>query len=176
MKTLRLLVEASEFKDVNSLLENLCEEWSGAEWCELSVLLAATRALAQLHQSHHWQVSGDTFYGDHMLFDKLYTNTNDEVDKIAEKLVGLATPKMVDAVAISAQSYRILSELYDTNKNISECSLTAEKLYLSTIEFVSTSLYRQNLLTYGLDNLLGDIADKHEEHIYLLKQKLSSRI
>lgn len=176
MRDVHMLVEAPEVKDVRSLLEDLCEDWPGMEWCELSVLLAATRALAQLHQSHHWQASGEAFYGDHLLFHRLYTTTNEEIDKIAEKLVGLGTPEMVDAVAISAQCYRILNELYGAKaRDISESSLAAEELYLSILQTVSVSLDEQDQLTYGLDNMLADIADKHEEHIYLLKRKISQR-
>jgi DNA-binding ferritin-like protein len=176
MRGVRMLVEAPVVKDVRSLLEDLCEDWPGMEWCELSVLLAATRALAQLHQSHHWQASGEAFYGDHLLFDRLYTATDEDVDKIAEKLVGLGTSEMVDAVAIAAQCHRILNELYGAQaKDISESSLAAEELYISIVQTVSIALDEQDRLTYGLDNMLADIADKHEEHVYLLKRKISQR-
>ncbi len=176
MNHIRILTEASDVKDVRGLLENLCEDWHGMEWCELSVLLSATRALAQLHQTHHWQASGDTFYEDHSLFQDLYIGTDEDVDKIAEKLVGFGSVDQVDAVAIASQCFRILNELFKSNSyDLVETSLKAEQIYLSIVEAVTASIEQQDNLSSGLENMLGDLVDKHEHNIYLLKQKLTKR-
>jgi hypothetical protein len=37
--------------------------------------LAALRALAMVHQTHHWLTSGPAFYADHLLFERLYADT-----------------------------------------------------------------------------------------------------
>jgi DNA-binding ferritin-like protein len=174
MRNIHLKLENFMPRDIRTVLEDLCMDWAGLEWCELSVLLSATQALSQLHQSHHWQANGDTFYGDHLLFERLYSDTSAEIDKIAEKLVGLATPEMVNALAISTQSNLIMKQLFNSNELESfKASLEAEKLYISMIQAISLSLDSQNKLTYGLDNMLSDMSDKHEEHVYLLNQRMS---
>lgn len=172
----KMLLSEKKFeqtKDTRLVLEDLCADWSNLEFCELSCLLSVTRALSQLHQTHHWQTSGNTFYGDHLLFERIYSDTSEEVDKIAERIVGLSSIDMVDVKIISSQITRILTQLFVDAEDSAACSLNAEKIYVKFLSDVSDSLESQGLLTYGLDNLLADIADKHEEHIYLLSQRSS---
>ena len=54
----------------NALSENVCEE--SVE--RLNQILADTMTLRDLYKKHHWQVSGQTFYQLHLLFDKHLTN------------------------------------------------------------------------------------------------------
>jgi DNA-binding ferritin-like protein len=174
MRGLKVMYEATAVKDTRSLLEDLCGDWGGVKYCELAVLLSAARALAQLHQAHHWQAGGISYYGDHLLFDRLYEGVDAEVDQIAERLVGLASPDMVEVSAVAAQVERLLREVYRSDsKDLVATSLAAEAAFLGILANVTTSLDEQGLLTYGTDDLLAGIADKHEEHTYLLTRRSS---
>jgi starvation-inducible DNA-binding protein len=53
---------------------------------QLNQLLADTMTLRDLYKKSHWQVSGATFYQLHLLFDKHYTEQNEIVDTIAERI------------------------------------------------------------------------------------------
>jgi starvation-inducible DNA-binding protein len=70
-----------------ALAESACKE--SVE--NLNQLLADTMTLRDLYKTHHWQVSGPTFYQLHLLFDKHYaeqSNTNElQVWFIAEHVV-----------------------------------------------------------------------------------------
>jgi starvation-inducible DNA-binding protein len=52
----------------------------------LNQLLADTMTLRDLYKKHHWQVAGHTFYQLHLLFDKHYTELDELVDTIAERI------------------------------------------------------------------------------------------
>jgi starvation-inducible DNA-binding protein len=52
----------------------------------LNQVLADTMTLRDLYKKHHWQVVGHTFYQLHLLFDKHYTEQNELVDGIAERI------------------------------------------------------------------------------------------
>ena len=52
----------------------------------LNQLLADTMTLRDLYKKHHWQVSGETFYQLHLLFDKHFEEQVELVDKIAERI------------------------------------------------------------------------------------------
>jgi starvation-inducible DNA-binding protein len=52
----------------------------------LNQLLADTITLRDLYKKHHWQVAGHTFYQLHLLFDKHFTEQNELVDSIAERI------------------------------------------------------------------------------------------
>jgi bacterioferritin (cytochrome b1) len=63
--------------------------------------------------------------------------------------------------------------IYTSNKDLVATSLAAEEMYLKVLATISSSLDEQDLLSYGTDDMLATIADKHEEHIYLLKRRSS---
>lgn len=52
----------------------------------LNQLLADTITLRDLYKKSHWQVAGPTFYQLHLLFDKHYSEQNELVDTIAERI------------------------------------------------------------------------------------------
>jgi hypothetical protein len=53
-------------------------------------------------------------------------------------------------------------------------SLEAEVLFVGLVEAIMDKLKAGNLLTRGLEQMLGTIADTHEGNIYLLKQRVKS--
>ena len=161
--------------DPRSTLEELCAEWGGGEHCELAALLSATRALAMLHQSNHWRAFGDPFYGDHLLYERVYGAVDGDIDSIAERLVGLAGDMMIDPVISAAQAARILQDGMQTVESSPDdmvrIALEAEMYYLDMLEAVVANLESKGLLSYGTDNMLAGIADKHEGLVYLLKRR-----
>jgi len=52
----------------------------------LNQLLADTMTLRDLYKKSHWQVSGPTFYQLHLLFDKHFTEQQELVDSLAERI------------------------------------------------------------------------------------------
>lgn len=52
----------------------------------LNQLLVDTIMLRDLYKKHHWQVSGNTFYQLHLLFDKHFGEQSTLVDTIAERI------------------------------------------------------------------------------------------
>jgi starvation-inducible DNA-binding protein len=64
----------------------LDEEVRAQSVSNLNQLLADTMTLRDMYKKHHWQVSGQTFYQLHLLFDKHYEEQNDLVDKLAERI------------------------------------------------------------------------------------------
>ena len=51
----------------------------------LVAVLVSLRALALLHQTHHWLSDGPEYYADHLLFERLYNETVEEIDAIGER-------------------------------------------------------------------------------------------
>lgn len=142
----------------------------------LATLLAALRALGWVHQAHHWQMSGVTFYSDHLLFDRLYNDIVPEIDSLAERTAGLGHSEGLDPIA---QILSTSSFVRNWNAGVSglgpslfvATSLGAEKDFLSLVTLVAGNLKADSTLSRGTDNLLAGIQDKHEEHVYLLSQR-----
>lgn len=70
----------------------------------LNQVLADTITLRDLYKKHHWQVSGPTFYQLHLLFDKHFSEQNELVDLIAERIMmlgGISVAMSADVAEIT---------------------------------------------------------------------------
>jgi DNA-binding ferritin-like protein len=149
------------------------KQYGNAQYAELPVLLAALRSLSMIHQQNHWCVKGDKFYGDHQLFMRLYEETDAEIDKLAEKTIGLASTGFV-CLKMQLQHMDLFVNLFDklnSNDEESTTSYQAELTFIALCDLVMKSLRQQGLLTSGVEQLVGDMVNLHEDHIYLLKQR-----
>lgn len=54
-----------------------------------ALYVATLKALALIHQHNHWTTKGEMFYGDHLLFERLYNSTLENLDLAAEKFIGV---------------------------------------------------------------------------------------
>jgi len=162
-------------------VENMCSAWGGVSYSELSVLLVHLRHLQLIHQNHHWTAKGDPFYGDHLLFEGLYNTVTSEIDSVAEKAVGLGTTENVNVqlqvtqVAQLLQGYG-MSQTIPQASELAKRSLAAEMNFLAVINVLLCSLKESCQTTPGLDNMLAGIADVHEKHVYLLKQRCTLNV
>lgn len=66
----------------NGLSESICQ----ASVEGLNQILADTMSLRDLYKKHHWQVSGQTFYQLHLLFDKHFHEQAEIIDELAERV------------------------------------------------------------------------------------------
>ena len=94
MKTARLKVavkamvereSASVGDEIEQLFQHFLSDYGGAAPAELAVLLAALRAEGMIHQAHHWGTKGPQSYGDHLLYDRVYSDVFGMVDGLGER-------------------------------------------------------------------------------------------
>lgn len=159
--------------EIDSVWKSMTEVFEPSPFAGLAAFLAATEALQMLEHSHHWQTKGENFYGDHLLYQRLYQDILPEIDLIGEKLIGVsqdvsltnyfkrvkAMEMFLKAVTYSDQPYVVVSH-------------DAELTYVRMGGELMDQLEQAGLLTRGLEQMLGNILDKHEEHIYLLEQRV----
>ncbi len=167
--------------DHSQLFDDLLKEWGDSPYAPLAVLCATVIALGRIHQTHHWQSKGDSFYGDHLLFQRLYDDVLGEIDSIGERTIGLGSTDLVNPVIQQRQVSRLVQVFTAGSplaipraEELVKGSQAAEMHFLRLMD-----LTRQNLsgvMSLGTDNLLAGICDKHEEHLYLLKQRLSNNV
>jgi DNA-binding ferritin-like protein len=173
----QMLVVVEPNHDV--ILDNMMAEWGGLSYSQLSVVLVYLKFLATVHENHHWTCMGDPFYGDHLLFSRLYEAVDAEIDPVAEKAVGLGCTSNVNPQIIHSQVLKLLSGVgsgstIPQSSDLARKSLMVELNFLKVVDSCRSSLEECGLLTNGVDNMLQDIADKHEGHVYLLKQRCAN--
>lgn len=131
-------------------------------------------ALQLLHQAAHWQVRGPTYYGDHLLFERVYKGIRKEIDAIGERTVNTGDLRLVCPILVANLSADLLQGWgkghgkVEQAKDLVAMSLGAEKSFLVAIG----QALAQAPASDGTQNLLQGIADAHEAVVYLLQQRL----
>lgn len=159
--------------------DNAVAAWSGLPYAELSVVLVHLRYLALLHQTNHWIAKGDAFYGDHQLFEQLYQRTLEDIDEVAERAVGLGNEQNVGLAQQLSQLVRLSQDvcspqMIPQGNSLAQASLAAECFFLRVLKGMRESLRSQYALTDGLDDLLPQVASRHEKHVYMLRRRCAA--
>lgn len=134
----------------------------------LQTLLSQLHTIYALHRSAHWQARGISFYGDHQMFEKMYTPIIDEIDTLAERIVITFSPECVDASLL----YPVISEQIQSFTRDYECPF--DRVYAAEYELISMisecmqMIDEAEMITLGWEDFLGELTSQHEEHLYLL--------
>lgn len=144
---------SQRYLDTVSLQDGMCD------------LMSKLRVLHWQLWTAHWQASGPTSYGDHLLFERLYGEVLGGIDEVAEKLVARFGPRAVDPNLTSNPNPSL--KLQGSLVNIPTL-LDNEKIVLEALDVL--------LIKAGSDNALQDLfqsmCSKHDTHCYLLRQRL----
>lgn len=133
-------------------------------------LLAKLRTLALYYQTAHWQSKGSLFYGDHLLFERLYNGVAEEIDGVAERAIGLTGVAVVNLnKSLALMSSEAIKLPYECSENIQffQASLLLEQDILKFLEEIEPSL------SLGSKDLIAALASAHESNLYLLKQRVT---
>lgn len=160
------------------LLQHEMSSYDGSDhpYADLAVWLGFLRALGMIHHSHHWQTMGSPFYADHLLFERLYKAVQDEVDTVGEKVVGIDSPALTNYFLQLTHMKAFMKKISNREKPPMLVSLNSEFLFVAAGELVSDRLREAGLFTSGVANMMGDILDRHESHVYLLQQRLAFKV
>lgn len=142
----------------------------------LQLVLASLRALRWSYHTKHWMVSGGHFYGDHLLFERLYDgkpDLDDQADALAEKMVALLGPASVS----TRQIWPLAGLALEYGAAAGDCpyrqSLAMEEQIQKHLSEAYGTLKSEGRLSLGMDDLLMSIANEREQAIYLIKQRLA---
>jgi len=116
-------------------------------------------------------VNGTAQYGDHLLFQRFYEAMPQEIDDLAEKMVGYLGTQAVDALSSISQVHTILENLGTINCLFKK-ALAMERGLQDGIRICNDTLESMGMLPLGLEDYLASLASSHETNIYLLQQRL----
>lgn len=143
--------------------------------CKMAALyIASFKGLAQIHQHNHWTTNGESFYGNHLLFEKIYDSALKDLDLAAEKFVGIFGAECLDYNLQADFLNKVLKKYSNLEGSPAEMSLAIEKDIVKLCADAYKCFEKEGKLTLGLDDMLMSIASNREEAIYLLKQSLQS--
>ena len=137
-------------------------------------LLAILRALQWSHQTAHWKVRGESSYQDHLLFQKLYEAVGEEIDTLAEKIVGIYGPGAITNLSVLSDTHQFIANHAATGAGDSsyQCALQMEEHLQRALRAAYDGLKASGELSLGMDDFLMATASAHETALYLLRQRL----
>lgn len=141
-----------------------------------ALYIATLKAIALIHQHNHWTTKGVAFYGDHLLFGRLYDSALENLDSAAEKFIGLFGDEVISFDLQTELLNKILSKYSKLEGSPSEMSLAIEKDFVTFSKSSYECFEQEDRLTLGLDDMIMGIASQREESIYLLQQSLKGEI
>lgn len=140
-----------------------------------ALYVATLKALALIHQHNHWTTKGLAFYGDHLLFERLYNSTLEDLDLAAEKFIGVFGDQCLNYDLQNELLHKVLLKYKNLEGSPIQMSLAAEKDFLKFSKDAYNCFEEEGKLTLGLDDMIMAIASNREESVYLLQQSLDGK-
>lgn len=139
-----------------------------------ALYVATLKAIALIHQHSHWTTKGAPFYGNHLLFERLYDSSLDDLDLAAEKFVGLFGDEVLNYDLQNELLHKVLSKYSDLEGSPLEMSLSIEKDFLKFSRDAYDCFEKEGKLeeSLGLDDMVMEIASNRETSVYLIQQAL----
>jgi DNA-binding ferritin-like protein len=167
----------SSLKKYAEISSNSSESKSPLPDAELKKYLALMKALQNYYQHAHWISKGEPYYGDHLLFERLYGDLGKQIDSLAEKMVGLGGDSLVCVKTVMAMTAKILSHVPDMDENmlgyeLAETGLKLEISFLKCTDDLYNKMKTEGSITLGFDDLLMSLYNEHEGSVYLLQQRV----
>jgi DNA-binding ferritin-like protein len=133
-------------------------------------LLGILRAMKWNYWNSHWVSSGIGYYGDHLLFERLYGEEIDQqIDDLAEKIT------VYDARFLQSNVMRDIFnkflDKYESIQNPFQRGLEMEKHFQKTVRSTYEELKSTGDLSLGMDDYLMATANTRETAAYLMGQR-----
>lgn len=135
-------------------------------------LWAGLRAAHHLYHTLHWQAKGAPFYGDHLMFKRLYESVEDEIDGLAEVIAGHYGADKLDPIKAWAAAGEKISRVATTGGS----PLVIAEMLMELSESANDAIVNGGECPYpgALSNFVCGIGTKHLTDVYLLKQRYGS--
>jgi len=139
-----------------------------------ALYIATLKAISLIHQQNHWVSKGKNFYGNHLLFERLYKSSQEDLDSAAEKFIGLFGDDCLNYDLQIELLTKVLSKYKNLEGSNVAMSIAIEKDFIKLSQEAYKLFRDVNQMSLGLDDLIMSISSNREEAIYLLQQILKN--
>lgn len=133
----------------------------------LNELVADFTVFYQKLRHYHWNVKGDKFFQLHLKFEEIYTEVGDQIDEIAERIIGLdGVPLHTLAHMLEATNIQEDPGMPAAAEMVSNLVADIETLSGSIVKAIAAAEDANDRTTV---NLLDGINDALNAHLWMLK-------
>jgi DNA-binding ferritin-like protein len=134
---------------------------------ELDLLIAALHAKYNLALFAHWTSKGDSYYSDHLLFQKIYSETFEHIDLLLES----ALPFFPDLIADPTHYLNNSLPIINDASNLKSHPVSILNVINVVDKFIQNLI---DLNIVNLNNILADLKDLNTHHLYLINQRIKA--
>lgn len=138
----------------------------------LNALLADEYVLYTKTRNAHWNVEGDDFYNKHLFFEQQFTQLNDIIDSVAERIrtLGHYTPGTLKLFLKLTHLTEQSNEKNDSISFIKELLIDHESVIIHLRENITT--YANEFHDLGTSDFVTGIMETHEKMAWMLRSHL----
>lgn len=136
----------------------------------LFMIVCQLKLMNLLYHNAHNLTKGPNFVGDHSLFNDFYSVVEGDYDDVVERAIGMDLEHVADLssqMSIVSKKIEALPSL-ENNEDRFGIGLSLEQELCKMIEKTCA----EEQCSMGLEQLIGNIADKSEARQYKIKQRL----
>ena len=123
-----------------------------------------------LFHVYHWRSRGQDYYGDHLLYQRLYTDRAVEIDRIGEVILAVGAPSAVNPLTTITGMHDLAARVEAAGGSDAQKGMSLVEETLRRINDAN-DLLGKDAYSLSVNNVLAGFADKHLEALYLLKQR-----
>lgn len=174
---IKQLIKTSQEQDKETI-ETTESDTKGSDLINVSAsLFSKLKANLEYSQVAHWSAKGGNSYSDHLLYERIYNDNVEEIDKFAEKMIPIVGETFINPIEISvlvSEKLKSIVEYKDEmpSDHLAKNLLNFEQSLLEEIDDFRRALEMNKELSLGLDDLITELHNSHQGHIYLLSQRL----
>jgi DNA-binding ferritin-like protein len=143
-----------------------------------ALIMALLNAWAGIHGEYwllwtfHWRSKGASYYGDHLLYQRLYTARQAEIDRMAEIIAAVGGAALLDPTKAMDAAKPFIESVENLQANDAQKALVATQSVLRLLD-VANNAAKGTPYELAINNALSGFSDTHLEAVYLLQQRMS---
>lgn len=138
----------------------------------LNLLLADEYVLYTKTRKAHWNIEGDDFYNKHLFFEQQFSQLNEIIDGVAERIrtLGHYTPASLKLFLELTHLTEQPSEKNDSSSFIKELLVDHESIIIHLRENIT--IYANEYHDLGTSDFITGIMEIHEKMAWMLRSHL----
>ena len=142
------------------------------------LILALLNAWAGIHGEYwllwtfHWRSKGSAYYGDHLLYQRLYTARQLEIDRMAEVIAAVGGAALLDPTKAIDAAKPFIESIENLPAADAQKALVSVQSVLRLLNMANEAA-KGTSYELAVNNALAGFSDSHLEAVYLLQQRAS---
>lgn len=142
------------------------------------LILALLNAWAGIHGEYwllwtfHWRAKGSAYYGDHQLYQRLYTARQLEIDRMAEVIAAVGGAALLDPTKAIDAAKPFIESIENLPSADAQKALVGARSVLQLLNMANDAA-KGTTYELAINNALAGFSDSHLEAVYLLQQRAS---